>query len=113
MGLVRHKVFISYHQNDDSTKVKEFVETFDEDRSVFITRAIVDVEQDIIDSDNSDYVMRRIRELYLKDSTVTSSGSSQQQSPETAGRQCSPVGQSASQTGYAMKTGSHSIKPRV
>lgn len=29
------------------------------------------MEQDIIDSDDTDYVMRRIRELYLKDSTVT------------------------------------------
>ena len=29
------------------------------------------MEQDIIDIDNTDYVMRRIRELYLKDSTVT------------------------------------------
>ena len=29
------------------------------------------MEQDIIDSDNTDYVMSRIRELYLKDSTVT------------------------------------------
>jgi len=29
------------------------------------------MEQDIIDSDDPDYVMRRIRELYLKDSTVT------------------------------------------
>lgn len=27
--------------------------------------------EDIIDSENTDYVMRRIRELYLQDSTVT------------------------------------------
>lgn len=29
------------------------------------------MEDDIIDSDNTDYVMQRIRQLYLQDSTVT------------------------------------------
>jgi hypothetical protein len=29
------------------------------------------MEEDIIDSNDTDYVMRRIRELYLQDSTVT------------------------------------------
>ncbi len=71
MSDIRHKVFISYH-HDDQTAAEKFVETFDEERDVFITRALgVDVEQDIIDSDDTDYVMRRIRELYLIDSTVT------------------------------------------
>lgn len=71
MTEVRHKVFISYH-HDDQNEVEEFVETFDHERKVFIARGLgVGMEQDIIDSDNSDYVMRRIRELYLKDSTVT------------------------------------------
>ena len=71
MSEVRHKVFISYH-HDDQDEVEEFVETFDHERKVFITRTLgVGMEQDIIDSDNTDYVMRRIRELYLKDSTVT------------------------------------------
>lgn len=71
MSKVRHKVFISYHK-DDKDEVEEFIKTFDEEKDVFIARAVgVSMSQDIIDSDNTDYVMRRIRELYLKDSTVT------------------------------------------
>jgi len=71
MTEVRHKVFISYH-HDDQEEADQFIETFDKEREVFIARALgVDMEQDIIDSDDSEYVMRRIRELYLKDSTVT------------------------------------------
>ncbi len=71
MSEVRHKVFISYH-HDDQDEMDDFVETFDKERKVFIARALdVDMEQDIIDSDDTNYVMRRIRELYLKDSTVT------------------------------------------
>jgi len=71
MSDVRHKVFISYH-HDDQDEVEQFVETFDHERKVFIARALgIGMEQDIIDSDDTDYVMRRIRELYLGDSTVT------------------------------------------
>lgn len=71
MGNVRHKCFISYH-HDDQEEVENFIERFDRERRVFITRALgVGMEQDIIDSDDTYYVMRRIRELYLKDSTVT------------------------------------------
>jgi hypothetical protein len=71
MSEVRHKVFISYH-HDDQEEVEQFVETFDHERKVFIARALgVGMEQAIIDSDNTDYVMRRIKELYLRDSTVT------------------------------------------
>jgi len=47
---VRHKVFISYH-HDDQDEVEEFIETFGHERKVFITRGLgVDIEQDIIDS---------------------------------------------------------------
>lgn len=71
MNEVRHKVFVSYH-HDDQNEVEEFIETFDQERKVFISRGIgIEMEQDIIDSDNTDYVMSKIRELYLKDSTVT------------------------------------------
>lgn len=52
--------------------MESFIETFDYEREVFITRGLgIGMEQDIIDSTDTDYVMRRIRELYLKDSTVT------------------------------------------
>lgn len=63
---VRHKCFLSFH-NADSGAVDTFVEKFE---GAFIRRGIV-MEQDIIDSDNTDYVMQRIRQLYLLDSTVT------------------------------------------
>ena len=71
MNSVRHKVFVSYH-HEDQEEVDAFIETFDTERDVFISRGVgIDFEDDIINSDNTDYVMRRIRELYLQDSTVT------------------------------------------
>ena len=61
-----HKCFISYHAAD-KVAVDDFCKKF----SVTFIRRGVKMEDDIIDSDNTDYVMRRIRELYLQDSTVT------------------------------------------
>jgi len=71
MSEIRHKVFISHHK-DDTDEVNDFIDTFDHEREVFITRVLgAGMEQDIIDSTNTDYVMSQIRKLYLKDSTVT------------------------------------------
>ena len=71
MNKVRHKCFISYH-HDDQAEVDEFISTFDDERDVLIARGLgQEMAQDIINSDDTAYVMRRIRELYLKDSTVT------------------------------------------
>lgn len=64
--MSKHKCFISYHEADKKA-VDDFCETFS---GTFIRRGIT-MEDDIIDSDNTDYVMQRIRELYLQDSTVT------------------------------------------
>ncbi len=71
-GESRHKVFISYH-HENQNAVDGFVRTFDQDRRVMISRIVggsmaSDIE---INSSNTDYVMRRIRALYLSDSTVT------------------------------------------
>jgi len=63
---IRHKCFISYHKADQKA-VNDFCDQFE---GSFIKRGIV-MEDDIIDSNDTDYVMRRIRELYLQDSTVT------------------------------------------
>ena len=64
----RHKCFVSYHAAD-SDEVTDFVEDFGD---VFIPRVIgVSEEDDFIDSDDTDYVMDRIRDKYLRDSTVT------------------------------------------
>jgi hypothetical protein len=71
MNQIRRKVFITYY-HDDQREVELFIETFDYERKVFIARALgVDMANDVINSNDTDYVMRRIRELYLKDSTVT------------------------------------------
>ena len=71
MANVRRKCFISYH-HADQTEVDTFVRTFDHECNIFISRGLgKEMSQDIIDSTNTDYVMRRIRELYLSDSTVT------------------------------------------
>jgi hypothetical protein len=69
--MSRHKVFISYHHADQS-EVNSFITTFADERNVFIKRGVgIEIADDIINSDNPDYVMRRIRDLYLKDSTIT------------------------------------------
>lgn len=64
----KHKCFISYHV-DDRNSVQSFLDEFDD---VFIAKELgVTDDDDFIDSDDEDYVLRRIRELYLTDSTVT------------------------------------------
>ncbi len=67
---IRRKVFISYHHADQE-EVNRFINTFDHWHDVFIFRALGYFPGDIIDSTNTEYVMRRIREDYLRDSTVT------------------------------------------
>lgn len=67
---VRRKCFISYH-HDDEVVVDAFVRTFDNTGDVFIVRRLGAMPGDIVDSTDTDYVMRRIREDYIKDSTVT------------------------------------------
>lgn len=71
MAVVRRKCFISYH-HDDQAWVDRFVKTFDYAHNLFIARGLGQtMAQEIIDSTDTDYVMRRIRELYIGDSTVT------------------------------------------
>lgn len=71
MGTAQHKVFVSYH-HDDQDEVDAFIREFDERGDVLIARALgAGMDQEIIDSEDPDYVMRRIRELYLSDSSVT------------------------------------------
>jgi len=70
-SYTRHKTFISYHHADEA-EVANFVNYFDHDHDVLISRGIgAAMAGDVIDSTNSDYIKRRIRELYLRDSTVT------------------------------------------
>lgn len=68
---IRRKCFISYH-HDDQAEVDAFIRTFDHDHNVFISRGLgQQMTDEIINSTDTDYVMRRIREGFLADSTVT------------------------------------------
>lgn len=71
MATVRRKCFISYHHADQDA-VNRFVRGFDHERDCFIARGLgKEMSPDIIQSTNTDYVMRRIRERFLGGSTVT------------------------------------------
>ncbi len=68
---VKRKVFISFHQKDRK-EVDNFIERWTVAESVFIPKALgVSDNDDFINSTNPDYVMSKIREKYLGDSTVT------------------------------------------
>jgi len=68
VNKVRHKCFITFHQVDRDY-VEKFVTRFDD---VFIPKVLgVSDLDEFIDSNDPNYVMRRIREKYLTDSTVT------------------------------------------
>lgn len=66
--VVRRKCFVSYF-GEDTEEVDAFVSKF---KDVFIPKVIgITDGDDFIKSENSDYVMTKIREKYLDDSTVT------------------------------------------
>ena len=68
MTTVRHKVFITFHQAD-----KEYVDRFVTRFSDVMIPKVLGVSDldEFIGSDDSDYVMRKIRERYITESTVT------------------------------------------
>ena len=67
----RRKCFISYHHADE-IEVAQFIQTFDHNQDVLIARGIgANMSGDIINSTNDDYIMRKIRENYLRDTSVT------------------------------------------
>ncbi len=71
MATVRRKCFISYHHADED-EVHTFINTYDHLHNVFIYRGLgLGMEEDLINSNDTDYVMGEIRRRYLKDSTVT------------------------------------------
>ena len=64
----RHKCFISYHAADTS-EVAKFLEDFGAE---FIAKTVgVTDEDDFINSQDSGYIMEKIRTKYLGDSSVT------------------------------------------
>ena len=71
MAVVRRKCFISYHHADQAS-VDQFVRDFDHEYDTFISRGLgQEMTNDVINSTNTDYVMAKIRERFLSDSTVT------------------------------------------
>lgn len=67
----RRKCFVSYH-HDDEDEVQDFIQKFDHEQDVLIARGIgASMAGDIINSDNDDYIKLKIREKYLRDTTVT------------------------------------------
>ncbi len=68
---IKRKVFISLHQKDRN-EVDNFIERWANREGVFIPKALgVSDNDDFINSTNPEYVMSKIREKYLGDSTVT------------------------------------------
>lgn len=68
--MAKHKVFISYH-HDDEEQVNKFIDYFSYNKEIFIPKIVGERYDTNINSDDSDYIMRTIREKYLTDSTVT------------------------------------------
>ncbi len=69
--LPKRKVFISFHQSDRS-EADTFIYRWSVQEKVFISKALgVSMNPDLIDSGNPEYVMSKIRENYLEDSSVT------------------------------------------
>ena len=64
MNLPRRKVFIS-HYGEDRREVDAFIRTFS---SVFIPKVLgANNNDNFINSTDTNYVMQRIRELYLQE----------------------------------------------
>ncbi len=63
----RHKCFISYHK-DDLGYAEKFALEYSR---VFISKVLGVSDQELVNSSDVNYIMRRIREDYLQDSTVT------------------------------------------
>lgn len=66
--IAKHKVFVSYHHQNDQFYKEQLVE-FGERYSIFIDRSVD--TGDIPEQWDDDRIRREIRDLYLRDSTVT------------------------------------------
>jgi hypothetical protein len=64
---VKHKVFVSYHHGGDQPYYDAFSRTFHDTYEVIYDNSL---EREV-DSDDVDYVMRRIRENYITGSSCT------------------------------------------
>lgn len=64
---VKHKVFISYHHGGDQAYYEAFSKAFHDSYDVIYDNSL----ERQVDSDNVDYVIRRIRENYIAGSSCT------------------------------------------
>jgi hypothetical protein len=68
---IRRKVFVSY-SHLDQREADQFINRFGGSAGVFVAKVLgVTDRDDFIRSANTEYVMQRIRQLYVQDSTVT------------------------------------------
>lgn len=70
MQEVIHKTYLSHHP-DDQSQVGQFLEQFDYLNNLAIHRPQGELEQDIEREDNKHKLIHKMRQRYLKDSTVT------------------------------------------
>lgn len=71
MATVRRKCFISYHHADQAY-LDRFVRDFHHGYGCFLARGLgTEMPGEVIQSTKTDYVMAKIRERFLSDSTVT------------------------------------------
>ena len=67
----RRKIFISYHHGDD-VEARAFVQRWTETEKIFIPKGLgLGFTDDIINSNNPDYVMSQIRKNYIDDASIT------------------------------------------
>ena len=67
----KRRCFISYHHADE-VEVRDFIRNFSTGGQIFTSRALgVEFESEVIQSNNTDYVLRAIRERYLATTSVT------------------------------------------
>ena len=67
--MARHRVFISYHHDNDQDYKEKFVELFDDYYDIFIDGSVGD--GDIDDTLKTETIQQKIRDEYLRDTTVT------------------------------------------
>jgi len=67
--MVKRNVFLTYHHADQA-EVETFIDSFEGDFSELRAIGVSD-EDDFIDSNDTDYVLRRIREKYITGTSAT------------------------------------------
>jgi hypothetical protein len=67
--MTRHKVFISYHHQNDQYYKDKFASLFDDYYDIFIDGSVSD--GDIDDSLQTESIRQKIRDEYLRDTSIT------------------------------------------